>query len=452
MDHRDACGLALTLCDGAARAEWDAAVRAFLRHGRETPEHLSATLTRAPGFALGHAAKGLFTLLLGRSELTAPARASLAAADAALAGAGGTRRERAHVEALRAWLEGRPTRSVEILGGVLEETPEDALAMKLDHAIRFVLGDRHGMERTMRRVMPAYAEDHPAAGYARGCLAFALEETGQYAEAERAGRAALERAGDDAWGLHAVAHVYDMTARNAAGIAWLEGQTARWAHCNNFAEHVWWHLALFHLDEGRHERVLALYDERIRAERTDDYRDIANAASMLTRLEIEGVPVGDRWEELADLAEGRVEEGCVVFADLHYLLSLGGAGRAEAAERLVARLAEDAARGDHDMHEVAAVAGHPAARGLAAYRAGAWDLAFESLRAVRPVLGRVGGSHAQRDVFSRVMIEAGLRAGRLEETGAELRARAARRGAADGFTERRLDAIAAARAAQVPAG
>ncbi len=71
--------------------------------------------------------------------------------------------------------------------------------------------------------------------------------------------------------------------------------------------------------------MLRLYDEEIRAEPTDDYRDIANGASLLARLELAGIPVGSRWEELAAKAEARIEDRRLVFADLHYLLALIGA-------------------------------------------------------------------------------------------------------------------------------
>ncbi|MFQ5567347.1 MAG: tetratricopeptide repeat protein, partial [Paracoccaceae bacterium] len=409
MPMFDASGLPLTLEDHQAGVAWDRAVTAFLAHSAATPEHLAIVLARAPEFALGWAARGMFTLLLGRSELVPVAAEALVKARAAIAQAGATRREESYVEALAAYLAGRPSRAVAILDAVLERHPEDALAMKLVHAIRFVLGDRRGMLTSVRSAIGHYGPEHPHAGYVMGCLSFALEENGAYDEAEHTGRAGLDLAPDDAWGLHAVAHVYDMTARNDTGVAWLSSQSGAWAHCNNFGYHVWWHLALFHLDRGEVERVLELYDGKVRAEHTDDYRDISNGAAMLVRLEIEGVDVGDRWQELAALAAGRVEDGAVVFADLHYLLSLHGGGRDAEAEALVARLARDARRSGpdmhHDMHEVAAVAGLPEARGLAAFRSGNYDVAFDQLRRAWPMLQRIGGSHAQRDVFARLLIE-----------------------------------------------
>ncbi len=451
MPTFDVNGLPMTLEDHHAGAAWERVVSGFLAHSASTPEHLAVVLARAPEFALGWAAKGMFTLLLGRSELKPVAAEALDKAWAAITAAGATRREASYVRALAAWLAGRPSQAAVILDAVLVWHPEDALAMKLVHAIRFVLGDRRGMLGSMRAVIDSYDAAHPHAGYAMGCMSFALEENGAYIEAEHMGRAGLDLAPDDAWGLHAVAHVYDMTAQSDTGVAWLSSQSGRWAHCNNFGTHVWWHLALFHLDRGEVDRVLELYDTKVRAEHTDDYRDISNGAAMLVRLEIEGVDVGDRWEELAALAAGRVEDGAVVFADLHYLLALHGGERDAEAGMLIARLERDARRSGHDMHEVAAVAGLPEARGLAAFRAGNYDVAFDQLRRVLPSLQRIGGSHAQRDVFTRLAIEAGIRAGRWREAEQELVARARRRGAQDGFTSRRRKAIADLRLAGLAA-
>jgi len=450
MSLTDAQGLPITTVSTGAAEAWDRTVLAFLTHAKTTPEHLGATLEADPDFALPFAAKGLFYMLLGRSELVAPARDALAIAKAAADAQGATARERAYIAALDAYLGGKLSEAVAILEAQIEQTPQDVLAVKLDHAIRFILGDRRGMLRMMRKAAPGIGMQHPYIGYAHGCLAFALEENGEYSLAELHGRSAMELAHDDAWGLHAVAHVYDMTARSKEGVRWLADQPQTWEHCNNFGYHVWWHLGLFHLDLGAFDKVLDLYDTRVRAEQTDDYRDIANGASMLARLEIEGVDVGERWEELAGLAAGRVEDGSVVFADLHYMLALNGARSTIEAESLISRIAVDAQHADHDMHEVAAVAGLPAAVGLAAFRAGKYGLAFDKLRAARPTLQRVGGSHAQRDVFSRLLIEAGIRAGRFEEAERELRARAERRGAMDAFTNRRLEAIGRARAAMQP--
>jgi hypothetical protein len=446
MTTTDAFGYAVSVDDPQARAAWDACVTAFLAHDARTPLHLGIVLERAPDFAMAWAAKGMFYLLLGRRELRVTAEEALTQAREACAAGHATDRERAYVAALDKMLAGRMMDAARDMDAILARWPADTLALKLGHAIRFVMGDSQGMRASVEAALGGFGSDHPHAGYVAGCHAFALEETGDYAAAETRGRWGVERAPDDAWGLHAVAHVFDMTARADDGRRWLSADPQRWAHCNNFGLHVWWHLALFHLEHGGFDEALDLYDGKIRAEKTDDYRDIANAVSLLARLEAEGVDVGDRWQELAGLAARRIDDGCVVFADLHYLMALTHAGKHAEAARLVARIAADGARSSGDMAQVARDVGRPMADGLLAFAAGGYRTAYRRLSETRRILPRIGGSHAQRDVFAWVMIEAAMRGGLYAEAAAELDARARWRGAADGYTARRVAEIASVKA------
>ncbi len=431
--------LPVSLDGPEAVAHWNGVQQGFLAHGARTGDHLAALLAGSPDFALGHAAQGLFYVLLGRSELHPAAARAMAAAIRAGTGAHDARTA-VYVAALRDALGGHLRRTADRLDAWLVTTPRDALAMKLVQAYRFLLGDAHGMRRSVQGVDPHWA-DHPMRGYLLGCQAFTLEETGDYAAAEAAGRAGLDLAPDDAWGLHAVAHVYDMTGRAADGVRWLAGRSSHWAHCNNFRFHVWWHLALFHIDRGAFGPALALYDRNVRPTPTDDFRDIANAASLLLRLECEGVGVGERWEELADLAAGRVEDGALVFADLHYQMALTRAGRVEAADALALRLARDATGIAHDQHEVAGRCGAPIAEGLLHLRDGDDQGALMRLRRGLVDLPSIGGSHAQRDVFVRLAVTAALRAGNLDAAEDLLSHRALLRSGTDGYMQRTMTLI-----------
>jgi hypothetical protein len=204
-----------------------------------------------------------------------------------------------------------------------------------------------------------------------------------------------------------------------------------------------------HLDLGEFDVALALYDADIRAEKTDDYRDISNAASLLSRLEIEGVDVGNRWEELANLSENRAADGCLAFADLHYMLALCGGERDEAAAGLIARMQATRTA----VNEAQRVIAHPGlhmAQGLQAFAAGDYSAAWVHLRAGHTDMQQIGGSHAQRDVFERITIEAALRGGYVDAADTLLRGRMAQRaGTTDGYTAARLSLIDAARAQAV---
>ncbi|WP_299964351.1 tetratricopeptide repeat protein [uncultured Roseobacter sp.] len=445
----DICNAPVSLSSQDTLTEWNAMTRAFLAHGTATPGHLGAVLQQEPGFAMGHAARGLFSLMMGRPELVRTAQEAATAARAARLAAPLSSREEHWVDALDRWLAGQPSAAIAAMEACLTETPQDTLSAKVSHAIRFILGDAVGMRRSVERVLEAHRADHACRGYLLGCHAFTLEETGDYARAEAVGREGLALASDDAWGLHAIAHVYDMTARPDLGISLIEENRSAWDHCNNFRYHVWWHKALLHLDRGELDVALGLYDAQIRADKTDDYRDISNATSLLTRLELEGIDVGRRWEELADLSERRTEDGCVVFADLHYMLALTGADRPDAKAQMVARFARDAAK-QGEMPQRYADPGVAALSGLNAFAEGRYDAAFADLAAARPAMQTIGGSHAQRDVFERLTIDAGLRAGEYSRTEAILLDRLARRAQRpDRYTETRLASIEAAR--RIPA-
>ncbi len=420
----DICDGLVSLVKPEALKAWNGMIHAFLAHGTETPTHLGAVLKAEPDFAMGYAAKGLFSMMMGRKELIAVARE---AHETALKAHAGSLREQQWVVALAAWLDGRPTGAIEAMETVLRDNPRDTLSAKVSHAIRFILGDGVGMRASIERVLPAHDAAHPLRGYLLGCHAFTLEETGEYKAAEAAGLEGLQRAPDDAWGLHAVAHVYDMTAAPDQGIALIENNTSAWDHCNNFRYHVWWHKALLHLDRGEQDVALALYDQKIREEKTDDYRDIANATSLLMRLELEGKNVGGRWEELADFSENRKCDGSLVFADLHYMLALGSAGRWDSAADMAIRFTTDAKK-PGDMHERYADPGVTALAGLHSFAEARWDTAFLNMAAARPKMQSIGGSHAQRDVFERMCIDAGIRAGYHDETAAILAERQAQRG------------------------
>ena len=442
----DVCYGETSLQDATSLNNWNATIRAFLAHSATTPTHLGAVLAANPDFAMAQALRGLFCLLLGRKEMVATAAEALILAQS---GRADHARERAMIKALQSWLNGHPTQAIMAFEEILMANPADTMAMKLSQAIRFVLGDAHGMRRSVERVLAAHGPDHPLRGFAHGCHAFTLEETGDYSGAEAAGLFGLDAAPDDAWGLHAVTHVYDMTAQSQRGIDLITARDGSWLHCNNFRYHVWWHKALLHLDQGQIDAVLDIYDTKMRADKTDDYRDIANASSLLMRLQLEGIAVGSRWDELANLSESRIDDGCLAFADLHYMLSLMGGERDLAIQKLLSRLGQTAkSQPEAEADKILSHPGLACARGLAAFAEGNYSASFIALSAARPVMQSIGGSHAQRDVFERLTIDAGIRAGQADCAEALLLQRISlRSGAEDHFTSLRRGAIAALRQA-----
>ncbi len=409
----DPRGNDLTTDSAAAADALEDMTLAFLAQSSETADRLDRTLAADPGLVIALAARGLFALLLGRREMIDPARRQLALARQSLADRGGTHREHGYVAALAALADGQYEAAVARLDQVLIAAPTDVLAARLAHALRFMLGDRIGMLTALDAVLPAWTDDLPGAGYLLGCHAFALEETGDYDSAEDAGHRALALAPDDRWGLHAVAHVHEMRDQPAAGLAWLEGHDGLCCGANNFGYHLFWHRALFHLSLGETDGALALYDRAIRCNATDDFRDIANAASLLFRLERQGVAAGPRWQELADKAEARSDDHTCAFADAHYLLALAGAGRLATARAWVDTM-RNAAAGETSQARILRTVGLRLGEAILAFAEGRSCEAVERLMPLRHRLSAIGGSHAQRDVFQQLLIDAALAAGQCD--------------------------------------
>ena len=324
---------------------FEEAVLGVLAHRPYVAQALERVLATDASFTAAHALKGLAAIVLARGELLAPAAAALHSARLGLAARGGTAGEQYLVDTLAQAVEGRLEQAVIRLDARLACAPEDLLAIKLAHSFRFMLGDTAGMLGTSNAILPAWSASQAGYGFVLGCHAFALEENGELAAAETVGRAALHHQPDDAWALHAVAHVHEVTGHIQRGIAWLEAARPVWTRCNNFSFHMAWHLALFHLEQGCHDLVLDLYDAEVRPQPTDDFRDVANAVSLLWRLEQEGVHVGDRWEELRTIARRRRRDTTLMFAALHYLMALVAAGDTTAAGELVEEIGTRARSG-----------------------------------------------------------------------------------------------------------
>ncbi|MFO1147936.1 MAG: tetratricopeptide repeat protein [Alsobacter sp.] len=390
-----------TTASHAAVQAFESAVQAVAAHRPSAADALGRALEHDPHLVSGWALKGFAALILGRAELLAPARDAHARASDALGRHGAaTESETVLVRALAMALGNRFKVAADLLEDHLDRHPADLLAVKLSQSLRFMGGDGTGMLAATTRLVPRWSPDMAGAGFVLGCHAFALEEVGRYREAEIYGHRALKLEPHDAWGLHAVSHVHEMENRTLDGIECLERTRSVWSGCNNFRFHMAWHLALFHLEEGRADKALALYDSEVRPEPTDDYRDVANAASLLWRLRQEGLEGGYRWNELAEIGRRRARETTVIFATLHNLLSLVGAGDRQGAHAVVEALRARADAGTGDQAEVAASVGLDLARIIV----GVGGVRRTDLSRLARELPRLGGSNAQRDVFMRTLM------------------------------------------------
>ena len=367
---------------------------------------IDRALAAAPAMAMGHVLRA-WLHLLG----TEPAALDEAAACAARAAANAaTEREALHARAAGLVAAGEWREGARVLEDLSVRYPRDALALQAGHQIDFFTGDSRMLRDRIARALPQWSESLPGYHALLGMHAFGLEESGDYVQAERQGRRAVELQPRDTWAWHAVAHVYEMRNDPAAGIAWLEPNASHWSAGSFFAVHNWWHLALFQLEHDRHDEVLALYDRSIGGPGSTIVLDMVDQSALLWRLHLRGVDVGSRFQALAERWAPVADAGTYAFNDLHAMIAFAGAGRA-ADQRRVLEAQRAALERGGDNRTFTAEVGQAAAQAVQAFAAGDYAAVVRLLRPVRSHAHRFGGSHAQRDLLDLTLVEAALRGG-----------------------------------------
>ena len=393
--HDDTLPVSATSADAGRRLQ--DIVGSYLESRADTPLLVREQIARDPDHLMARCMMGYLSRLAGDAVNAGRARQVHADLTRRVDAGAGTPWERAHVAALGLWLDDRLHMLMAHFEAVLDTQPTDTLALRMLHYLYFYDGDAARMRDSVRRRLTGYAS-HPFEPYVQGMLSFGLEEAGDYPQAESEGRAAVARNPRDIWAAHAVAHVMEMQGRPEDGIGWIQGLRPHWGDANNFRNHLDWHEALFHLRQRDLDEVLRLYDDTVGPAIEDDfYLDLCNAASLLLRVEAAGGDAGDRWAPLARIAEGHVEDTELVFASLHYLMPLLKTDH-PAAARLLATLEAWSARDTVQGRVVAQVA-LEVARFLEALNRHDRAAAAAAHDRFRDGLHRIGGSHAQRELF-----------------------------------------------------
>jgi hypothetical protein len=417
--NRDARGLELSTDSAEAAAVFDRAVEHYLKYHIDAMNLVNDALTADPGFVMGHCIKG-YLMMAGANPAHRPAiAASLAAAEAGSAAA--TKREQHHVAAFSAWRRGGLGDAFAIWRELLDANPTDLLAVRISDTTHFRFGHTQAVLEQADRLAPAWSPELPGYDSFQSIWAFAHEEAGDTAGAERAIDSAYERDPTNFFAHHVKAHILEMENRPRDGNDWLAAQTGYWPIGNNLVHHLWWHRALMQLDLGQRDEVLASYDANIRdlnapltKAAPDQFNDLQNATALLWRLERLGLDVGARWDELADKAEARIGDSAYLLLPPHLMLALAATGRDDASGRFLAALREQAH--DPSRWEAAAIRDVvvPACEAGLAHRRGQHAQVVALLEPRLDQIRLLGGSNAQRDLFRQILIDSAMRADRRD--------------------------------------
>ena len=384
---------------------------------------LNSALARDTDFALGAVAIAALYMIGGFRGDHPEVTGALGAAEAAVART--SEREGRHLVAAKAWARAETSQAIRNWEAILADHPTDALALRLVQDAYFFLGRSDAIRDCAQRVLPAWDRDNPLTSFVHGLYAFGLEETGDLGRAEHFGREALARNPRDAWATHALAHVMETANRHEEGVAFLKSTRADWTHAHFMAHHNGWHLALFLIEQGRFEEVLADYDRFTAPKLADGATlDRVDAASLLWRLELAGVDVGNRWAPVAETWMAHVHDHLLAFNDLHCAFAAARSSDPDHAPRFIQSLDDYERTGSGDNRQVTAEVGRGLIDGALAFASGDYPRAVEAILPVRAQAIRIGGSHAQRDIVNLTLIAAAERSGRWSVARALLAERA----------------------------
>ena len=319
-------------------------------------------------------------------------------------------RERGHIEAVRAWVEGDFFGAVQKWEAVLTHYPRDLLALALVHYTDVLLGDVIGQRDVVARIFNLWDESMPGYEFVLGFYAFGLEENRDFGLAEEMGRRAISIRPDNPYAVHAVSHVMEMLGRQMGGIRFMADHVDRWGN-SNFANHLWWHTALYHLDIEQNDKVLEIFDEHLDSagKQGDKYEEL-DAVALLWRMNLVGEDAGDRWEHLANKWEPSAADTLYAFNDVHAMMAFAAAGRKEAQNTLLTaneRYVESASDANAAMSREIGI---PFCLAIKDFENREYGSCVQRLLPVRYKTHRLGGSFAQRDIIGWTLLEAALRA------------------------------------------
>jgi tetratricopeptide (TPR) repeat protein len=415
MAFTDRYGLTVTTGAPVAFAQFQEGMDRLLAYAPGAEDCFTAALAADEGLAVAHVGRALLAAVQGDGTA-----ARAAAARARESAAGATRRERQHVEAVGAFVAGETARGLALVDEHVKDFPRDAVLVNQASSAIALAGrsDREAYRLAfLERLAPAYGEDW----WFQSALWFTYHEVDRFEEARRLSERSLEQYPANASAAHNLAHIAFETLDIDAGAAFLDGWMAGYDRRAHFHCHLAWHQALFALHEGRYAQALAVFERDILGS-VNRRSTMTDGCALLWRMRLDGRPEPLPWRALADIAGGVSRPG-YLFGEVHAALAYAACDDRAALGTLMDSLRALDAGGNPIAGRVVL----PLVEGTAAFAAGDFAGALACFEPVEREIHRIGGSHAQWELFEETMVVCYLELGRYDDALRLVRRRLARR-------------------------
>jgi len=431
---RDPLGLPLSTTAEAAAA-YNAGLERVMRLQSGGDDLLREATGIDPDFALAHAA---LAMLGHEAGADADVQASLAAAREAVRKRGDAR-EASLVNVVSRRVEDVRQAGAQALMSHIASYPRDVLAVSAavpTIAFSGVTDLQREAWELVEGLAPAYG-DH---WWYISLLAFTRQDQGRYDEAGLLAESALSCEPSSGHAVHAQTHVMYETGQHEAGRVWLDHWVAESGRSSSHRAHFSWHAALHELAIGDTEAVRHRYYSQLAPPAVTGVRALVDSASLLWRWRVtttdwdraasSGLAVlpaftGESAPPPVRPVLDAVDEALLVrpetpFVALHSAMGLAAA---QDGERLRALRRHCEGSSDVTVRTVVATI----CDALLAVGESRWSDAAELLTDVLPILVRVGGSAAQREVVDETLLFCLVNDGQAERAAALLGARLDRR-------------------------
>lgn len=401
MKNEDIFGNTLTVEDTQTLGGIHDFIDGFLSY---TPKilHILPAADQAPHTCIANAYAAFLYMFMEHGDGIEPARQAASRAQKAKKTA--SRREARIADIAKLWALGDAREAQALCEHVLTEHPRDLTTLKLGQYLAFNIGDSLSMLRMANLCEQANQDIH----HFHSMNAFAFEQCHLLDDAKASAQSALALYPEDPWAHHALAHIYLTTGQIDEGLQRLTQHSPSWSGLNSFMyTHNWWHLGLFHISRGDFQAALAIFDDHLWTQEKTYSQDQIGAVSYLARLEMAGIDVGNRWLEPADYIVKRGADVTLPFLSVQYYLGLLRANRTEAKDLFAA------IKNKSETSKTWQTSALPLARGIQAMANNDPRLATIYFKKAMASLQGLGGSHAQRDLFDQLYLEAVIKSGQF---------------------------------------
>lgn len=283
--------------------------------------------------------------------------------------------------------------------------PKDLTAIKIAEFVFYCKGQKYQGPRFLRltiHCLPEHREDP----YFLAIHAFALELCGKYDDSFQTLEKALALNEKNPWAHHTLALIYLNKGLIDEGIQALEKFSKEWGQYSRIIEtHNLWHLALLYIENLEFDKAEAIYQKANWDDPINLICEQIDAAALLWRLDLEGRDNSDHWKKLADSIGVKANFGAIPYVNVMLCYALKKGGKTTALQEALAKIEELAHDQVRDDRYIWREVGLPLIHASLSFADSDFKTAIRFFEKIMKLIGSIGGSDAQVDLFTQIYLK-----------------------------------------------